>query len=178
MIGQNVKKIRNQKGISLEELANKLGINKGTLSNYENNKRDMSIEKASQIADSLGVTLTELITGIIYEENKEDEQSKKLDYSIRRPRSEINPIGSEVIIKLTQNEIKGCYLMYENMYAVQDATMVATTMLCNNEITKNDVLNLSFRGVAKEYLENHDNNVDDFSQLKNIIRKHIERLSK
>lgn len=58
--GTNMKKRRNTLGMSLEELADKIGSNKQTLSKYENNKREPMIGMAQKIADALGVKISDL----------------------------------------------------------------------------------------------------------------------
>jgi transcriptional regulator with XRE-family HTH domain len=55
LIGQNIRKWRELKGIKQELLANHLGITKGALSNIENNKTDISLRRIEQIAVCLGI---------------------------------------------------------------------------------------------------------------------------
>ena len=53
--------IRKQKGLTQEELAQKLGVKDITISRYERGERQLTIEKAQAIANVLGCTISELI---------------------------------------------------------------------------------------------------------------------
>ncbi len=55
--------IRKQKGLTQEELAQKLGVKDITISRYERGERQLTIEKAQAIANALGCTISELIGG-------------------------------------------------------------------------------------------------------------------
>ena len=54
-IGQNIRKWRELKGIKQEQLANKLNITKGALSNIENDKTDIGLHRIEEIAALLGL---------------------------------------------------------------------------------------------------------------------------
>lgn len=60
LVGQNIRKWRELKGIKQEQLANQLGITKGALSNIENNKTDISLHRIEQIAASLDIEVMKL----------------------------------------------------------------------------------------------------------------------
>ena len=82
-IGANIKKFRKEKGLTQQELAEKISkstitvrkyeagdVNvslnsscKNTIYNYENGKREPKTGTLQAIADALGVTVQELITG-------------------------------------------------------------------------------------------------------------------
>lgn len=53
LIGQNIRKWRELKGIKQELLAMKLGITKAALSNIENNKTDINLHRIEDIANCL-----------------------------------------------------------------------------------------------------------------------------
>src|SRR5712691_9158935 len=61
--GDRIKDVRDEKGWTQDELAQKAGISKGFLSDVENNKRNVSAENALKIADALGVSLDFLMRG-------------------------------------------------------------------------------------------------------------------
>ena len=54
-IGQNIRKWRELKGIKQEQLALKLNITKGALSNIENEKTDVNLSRIEEIAKHLGL---------------------------------------------------------------------------------------------------------------------------
>ncbi|WP_315080835.1 helix-turn-helix transcriptional regulator [uncultured Clostridium sp.] len=60
-IGEKIKELRKLKGLTQEELANKCGLSKNGLWNYENNKRNPNTEILERIAKVLGVPLYKLI---------------------------------------------------------------------------------------------------------------------
>lgn len=56
-----LKELRKQKGLTQEELANKIGTTKLTISNWENEKHSISSEKAKLLADSFDVSVGYLL---------------------------------------------------------------------------------------------------------------------
>ena len=61
-IGENIKLLRNKKGLTQEELANKCGLSKNGLWNYENNKRQPTTKVLEKIATGLDVDLLTLMS--------------------------------------------------------------------------------------------------------------------
>lgn len=55
-IGKYIKQIRQQKNMSVTDLAKKVEINKSTLSRYENGSRKIPMEDIAKFANALGVT--------------------------------------------------------------------------------------------------------------------------
>ena len=68
MIGDNIKKYRRENNISQEELAEKIGVTRQTLSKYETGESLPDIDKCKAIADVFGVSMDELVN---YEDNDE-----------------------------------------------------------------------------------------------------------
>ncbi|AGK98199.1 helix-turn-helix domain-containing protein [Clostridium pasteurianum] len=63
MNGYNIKKIREEKHITINKLAELAGMSVGYLSDIENNKKkNPTIDKIEKIADALGITIKELLT--------------------------------------------------------------------------------------------------------------------
>lgn len=83
-IGDNIKRARLHNGISQKKLAETLEIPVSTLANYENNHREPKTEVLKKIAESLDVSLMDLI----YDRDikKEEERLKKIKEQI--PKSE------------------------------------------------------------------------------------------
>lgn len=65
-----IKKIRKEKNITQEQLANVLGLQRSVISKYENGMIDPSVSQAKKIADILGVSLFELLNGKPYDSEK------------------------------------------------------------------------------------------------------------
>ena len=53
--GERLKKARNQKGLTQEQLANKLGIAKSTLAGYEKGNREPDVFKIKKIIELLEI---------------------------------------------------------------------------------------------------------------------------
>lgn len=60
-IGENIKKIRKNKGLLQKELGEKLGVTAATISAFENNKTNIKFSTARKVAEALGVTIEELV---------------------------------------------------------------------------------------------------------------------
>lgn len=65
-------KVRREKHVSVEELAEKTGIGRSTLYNYENGLFSPTIDALEKIADALGVQIEEL-----YEKEKKCTKTRK-----------------------------------------------------------------------------------------------------
>ena len=55
VFGNNIKKLRNEKGISQETFAEMCGMHRTYISAVERKKRSISLENVQRIADALGV---------------------------------------------------------------------------------------------------------------------------
>lgn len=65
-------KVRREKHVSVEELAEKTGIGRSTIYNYENGLFSPTIDALEKIADALGVQIEEL-----YEKEKNCTKTRK-----------------------------------------------------------------------------------------------------
>lgn len=94
MFSEQLKKVRKSKGLTLDALAelyNKkydAGLNKGTLSKYENNKQEPMISVVSNLSSILGVSVDYLLCK---------------DNDINNGSNDINPLTNK---KLTKKEKK------------------------------------------------------------------------
>ena len=61
MLAQNLKAIREQKGLLQKEVANAVGVHPSNYSKMEKGERDVSIEVADKLAKYFGITLDELV---------------------------------------------------------------------------------------------------------------------
>ena len=60
-IGENIKKLRKEKGIKGDTLAKKLKVTKAAISQMENGLVDFKVSTLSSIASALGTDITSLI---------------------------------------------------------------------------------------------------------------------
>ena len=60
-LGQNLKRIRTQKGISQGDIARELDVSRGYISTIENGKTNPTLSTIARIAKALGVTNDELL---------------------------------------------------------------------------------------------------------------------
>ncbi|AKS69791.1 Cro/Cl family transcriptional regulator [Staphylococcus schleiferi] len=60
-IGKLIKKLRQERNINLTDFAKKIGVNKSTLSRYENGSRKIPMEDIAEIANYLNVTPESLL---------------------------------------------------------------------------------------------------------------------
>ena len=56
-ISKKIKALRKTRGMTQEQLAEKLGVQRATISNYEIGRRSPHIKELEKIADALGVSL-------------------------------------------------------------------------------------------------------------------------
>lgn len=61
-VGQRVKQLRNELGISQEELADKAGLDRTYITSVEGGKRNISIVNVEKLAKCLNVSLAEFFT--------------------------------------------------------------------------------------------------------------------
>ena len=72
-IGQRIKKMRDRKGLSLRQLSELSGVERGLISKLERGQRpQVSLQVAMRIAKALGVTL-DYLAGMYDDENDEQE---------------------------------------------------------------------------------------------------------
>ena len=60
-LGQNLKRIRKEKGISQGDIVRKLGMPKSFISNIENGKTNPTLATIAKLAKALNVNIEELI---------------------------------------------------------------------------------------------------------------------
>jgi Predicted transcriptional regulators len=78
--GQNIKKIRKEKGLTQRELADILETTQQNLAQYENDKRNPKIETIEKIADALNVSIRDIkedLTILEWEQTREANRSFK-----------------------------------------------------------------------------------------------------
>ena len=61
VVGENIRRLRKERGLSQEELSEDSNITPGYLSDVENNKKSVSLETLVSIANALQVSPSELL---------------------------------------------------------------------------------------------------------------------
>lgn len=69
ILGTRLKQLRKDKRLTLQQVADHLGVNPSTISTYENNKRTPTYDKISQFADLYEVTTDDIIGHITETDN-------------------------------------------------------------------------------------------------------------
>ncbi|NFR85713.1 helix-turn-helix domain-containing protein [Clostridium botulinum] len=102
-----MKELRKLKGLTQEELANKCGLSKNGLWNYENNKRNPNTEILERIAKVLGVPLYKLIVNEKVNEIKKLEEVCKpvVDYLKKNWDPHCTVVITDSQIRLVRDEI-------------------------------------------------------------------------
>ena len=59
-LGENLNRIRTEKGISQSDIAKTLGVSRGFVSNIENGKRNPTLATITRLAQAVGVPTEEL----------------------------------------------------------------------------------------------------------------------
>ncbi len=60
-LGDKIRKIRDLKGLSQENMADMLGLSLPTYADIERGKRDVTVSRLEQVAEKLGVTLNDIL---------------------------------------------------------------------------------------------------------------------
>lgn len=72
-LNDNIKYLRTKKGISQQTLADKVGIDRSTISRIETNEIETTIDNALKIADYFNVSIKDLTTKDLTKENLIDD---------------------------------------------------------------------------------------------------------
>ena len=63
-VGNRIRELRNETGLSQEKFAFKIGMDRTYFASVELGKRNIALKNIEKIANGLGVTLSELFEGI------------------------------------------------------------------------------------------------------------------
>lgn len=103
-IGKNIRKIREQKGITQQQLAELVNMHRSNYSKVESGERELSVTALTKVAKHFGMTLDELVNfkgKVPTEENIEDktiiEQLKLIN--------ELEPEDKQMVFRLIDTAI-------------------------------------------------------------------------
>lgn len=108
-LGENIKRLRKDKGLTQKELAKLSGVSVPTLQRYENENKGLNFEKIKKIADALEVTTSQLL-GTDYAS-----QSDAVDKFISDIDATINP-NTDIIAGQTNRNRKQKIIAYNTQY--------------------------------------------------------------
>lgn len=126
-LGQRIRKLRKEKGLTLVEIAKKTGVAQATLSRIETGTMMGTIESHEKVAEALGIGLAELYTGV-------DSRYEQISHLTKQAERKITHHGKNVQVELlTQETFK------------KKITPILTTLQGNSETA----IEHSERGVEK-----------------------------
>jgi transcriptional regulator with XRE-family HTH domain len=101
--GDRIREAREGRGLTQDELARAATVSKGFLSDVENNKRNISVEYALRIADTLGISLDYLMRG---EQGRAEVEREpvKIPPELSLAAQELNLTYSETLMLLDAHE--------------------------------------------------------------------------
>lgn len=79
-IGNQIKKYRNELGLSQEELADKIFVTRQTISNWENEKNYPDIKSLVMLSNLFGISLDNLVKGDLEEMKKQIKESDTREF--------------------------------------------------------------------------------------------------
>lgn len=80
-VGENIKKLRKERGLTQKQLGELCGINEANIRKYEADKQNAKIETIEKIAQALGVPIRAIKESITWEEHQNTEEVKQLEQS-------------------------------------------------------------------------------------------------
>lgn len=114
--GYRLKQLRKQKGMKQEELGEILGVNKATISRYENDKFEINFDSTKKIAEVFGVT-TDYLMGIEQNTPIVPVETRTIEEVYR---AELMEEINAIIIKNEITEIKALKTIVSSNYSLVD----------------------------------------------------------
>lgn len=81
-IGENIRKIRKEKGLTQSELAKKIGMSYQQIGQYEKGKRQPKIETIDKIATALGVRIVDITRDFKFSDYQKTSEFQRLERSV------------------------------------------------------------------------------------------------
>ncbi len=92
-LGQRIRKLRKEKGLTLVEIAEKTGIAQATLSRIETGTMIGTVESHEKIAETLGIGLSELYAGV-------DRRYEEISHQTKETSRKVTHHGKDVRVEL------------------------------------------------------------------------------
>ncbi len=86
-LGKRLKEIRQARGLSQEQMANTLGLNRSTVSQIENGKRNLAADELLSVSEALGISIDSLLDpekeiDVVLEEHTVPREKRKLRINV------------------------------------------------------------------------------------------------
>lgn len=159
MLGDRLKRLRNQRGLSQEELSKRLHLSRGTYAHYEINKRQPDYVTLQKIADFYGVTTDHLLGRDEEKYFLNREAAKKLQNFIEEKAIDYTKIRDELNMSDEQ------YLEFKrgHVYVTAEQLRSLETIL---GIDKSNIIGLPNANVAGQELNLSQDELRVFAELK------------
>ena len=147
-IGENIKKVRKEKGLTQKELGDRLGVKQATISMFEKDQTNIKLTTVIKIANALGVDVDTLLVGSPF--GVVDRNGKK-----------VIDVHTSIIEELETLEKEADNFQFEN----QIEFVLKGLLSCKytfGEVT-DDKLPICEVDTGKKYTLN----IDDFTRLRN-----------
>ncbi|MFH4903775.1 helix-turn-helix transcriptional regulator [Staphylococcus cohnii] len=171
-IGDNIKKIRKEKGLKQTDFANLLNISQSYLSDLENSRKNISVATAKQIAKKLNVTMGYLTSGNKMYGDLTDEEKKDQFLKLNKELAKSNTTREQKLknnlLELIKTDLQyldvhflnNSYNFYELEKDNEDNLLFVSVLLqqlysyksSGNKEAFDDIMN-EFSDFLKEYLK-------------------------
>ena len=115
-LGENIKRLRKEKGITAKKLAEQAGLSVGYLSDIERDKQDPSLRKLRDIAEALGTTTSFLLKK--YREHQEELEIKNYTQNEKELIDLYRQLPEEIKAEI-RGEIKGILRTVKQQSAIK-----------------------------------------------------------
>jgi len=167
-IGENIKKIRKENGLTQAEFSKRIGISRTYLSDLENSRKSPSVETLDKIANKLDVSTTYLLNGDKYAALLYNQDIEAIDFN--RIKSLNKSLVSIVIKnKITSKEVpeifddNGKVLIDQQLYKLFKNYDCKQLKLLSSKLSFNSLENLSLYYALCEKL-NIENELSLFNE--------------
>lgn len=171
-IGDNIKKIRKERGLKQTDFANLLNISQSYLSDLENSRKNISVDTAKQIAKKLNVTMGYLTSGNKMYGDLTDEEKKDQFLKLNKELAKSNTTREQKLknnlLELIKTDLQyldvhflnNSYNFYELEKDNEDNLLFVSVLLqqlysyksSGNKEAFDDIMN-DFSDFLKEYLK-------------------------
>ena len=154
-LGKRIAELRKKKGLKQETLAEKLAVSPQAVSKWENDLSCPDISVLPQLADILGVTIDQLLTG--------NDPAPIVHLSSPKEKKDIKDMVLRLEVDSAQGDkvrINVPLSIVETLVASDSSSVILTGALNGKDIDLKQILNLAHNGVLGNLLEVESANGD------------------